>query len=159
SDLYSLGVVLYQLLIGRLPFEGSPQRLPSRKHELPPPALFDKDLDPDLEAIVRKAVARRPEDRFGSACGFAEALGRWQAGHTTPAPADATKTTAIRSELPDGSALTVTLHHGAEKPGKIALAIREVPGGRKRRKRWSVKVLVTFVLLLSAGLLPALFLT
>jgi serine/threonine protein kinase len=70
SDLYSLGVILYQLLTRRLPFEDkSPVHL-AMKHvdTLPaPPSTLVEDIDPRLEAICLKALSKKPADRFRGA--------------------------------------------------------------------------------------------
>jgi hypothetical protein len=88
SDVYSLGVVLYQLLTGRLPFEGSPLTiLRLIADQTPqPPSRFRTDLDPSLEAVLARAMARRPEQRYPSAAAFAEALARWLAGNSVTDP-------------------------------------------------------------------------
>jgi serine/threonine-protein kinase len=70
SDMYSLGVILYQLLTGRLPFIANSKIRLVIKHveERPaPPTLIDSRVDLGLEAISMKALEKRPEDRFQSA--------------------------------------------------------------------------------------------
>jgi serine/threonine-protein kinase len=72
SDIYSLGVMLYELLTGRLPFESSAQdaaTLAARviEDEPPLPRYLDPSIPRDLEAICLKAMAKHPEDRYPSA--------------------------------------------------------------------------------------------
>jgi serine/threonine protein kinase len=77
TDIYSIGVVTYQLLTGRLPFKGdSTQSVLDLlvKAEFAPPSDFRLDIPEKLEAIVLKAMAKNPADRFQSWDRFGKAL-------------------------------------------------------------------------------------
>src|SRR5438105_4434907 len=76
SDLFSAGVILYQFLTGERPFSGtstSTMRKVLEENPLPP-SRFNVQAPPAMDAVVRKALAKRPEERFQSAGEFAAAL-------------------------------------------------------------------------------------
>jgi hypothetical protein len=76
TDVYSAGVILYQLLAGRLPFTGNVHSLllQTIHDDPPPPSKFRAGLDPRLEAVCLKALAKKPADRFPSMAELAAAL-------------------------------------------------------------------------------------
>ncbi len=70
TDLYALGVVLYELLTGRLPFDGDSPIAIALRHvhdPPPPPRIFDPNIPPRLEGIVLRALAKSPLHRYRSA--------------------------------------------------------------------------------------------
>jgi eukaryotic-like serine/threonine-protein kinase len=77
SDVYSLGCVLYEMLVGHPPFLGANAPEVLRRHVLdpvPPLRTGRPDLPVDLEDAVFKALAKAPADRFSTAHAFSEAL-------------------------------------------------------------------------------------
>ena len=79
SDIYSLGVLLFEMLTGSLPFTGPLfEVLTNILHGEPPSPVYSRaGLDPTLEAICLKAMAKHPDDRYQTAGEFASALERY----------------------------------------------------------------------------------
>ena len=83
SDIYSLGIVLYEAATGKLPFDGPDAVSVAMKqvNEQPVPLRdLNPQIDPNLEAIIMKAMAKRPEDRFSTAREMRRSLNDFLAG-------------------------------------------------------------------------------
>ncbi|MFK7820785.1 MAG: protein kinase [Planctomycetaceae bacterium] len=82
SDTYSLGVVLYQMLTGELPFKGVVRMtlLAVMHKEPPPPRQFNDEIPRDIETIALKAMSKDPAKRYQTASDFADDLEDWRDG-------------------------------------------------------------------------------
>ncbi|HZA40163.1 MAG TPA: protein kinase, partial [Actinomycetota bacterium] len=86
SDLYSIGIVLYELLTGRPPFTGDTQIVTAMQHlreEPPPPRGLRGGIPRGLENVILTALAKDPDDRFPSAAAMSTALADVDGGATS----------------------------------------------------------------------------
>src|SRR3954466_16295057 len=110
SDVYSLGIVMYELLTGRVPFpgEGFGEILVAHLTKQPePPSMLNPDIKPEVEAIVMRAIEKDRNRRFQTMQEFADALGNPAAHQTSYQQLPGYATTS-------GS----TLHVGREPTGQ-----------------------------------------
>ncbi len=133
SDVYGLGAILYEILTGRMPFAGSSTSDILRKvqeEEPTPPRQVVPGTPPALEAICRKAMAKRPEARYASAKDLAAEVSRWLADEPVLAYPEPWTTRAVRwgrhhrPAVAGAAALLVA--------GVVALSIGTVLVGRER---------------------------
>ncbi len=77
SDIYSLGIIIFEMLTTQAPFTGaSPTAIMMKQLQDAPPSVLDAapDVPPAVDAVIQRALAKKPEDRFDSAGEFADAL-------------------------------------------------------------------------------------
>jgi serine/threonine protein kinase len=102
TDVYSLGVILFELLTGQVPFRGDLHAVYGQiLHAEPPvPSAFRPGLDPQLDAVCRKALAKSVPERYPGMAEFAEALAALPPQDRT-APLPAAQSSAIASTVPN----------------------------------------------------------
>jgi hypothetical protein len=93
SDVYSLGVILYQCLAGRVPFESHPLHVAMVQILTltpTPPSQVRPGIDARLEAVCLRAMAKSPAERYPSMAALAAALADYREGRTPPPPVSVT---------------------------------------------------------------------
>lgn len=108
SDLYSAGCVLFELFTGRPPFQGDSPVSVAYQHvreEPPTPSTLNSLVTPGLDQVVRRALAKDPEDRYQTGTEFAHALERAAAGQDPhPAKTSQTRDDDATTALPPAAA-------------------------------------------------------
>jgi eukaryotic-like serine/threonine-protein kinase len=155
SDLYAIGIVLYEMLAGRVPFDGESAVTIALKQvtEAPvPPSAYNAAVTPELDAVVLRALEKDPEHRFADADEFIAALEmvRGQLGQA-PAGQSTAVFGAIAAPLTDPTALAAAgipieepLDDGGEGPPP--------DDEEHRRRRWPWIAAVLGVLAVLAAL-------
>ena len=165
SDLYSAAIVLYEMLTGKVPFTGDSAIEIAMKHlnDPPkPPSKIRPEIPEELDAVVLRALAKNPEDRYQTAEEFSEDLHRVEAGLPL-APETSEAATALLAGaalMGDGGSTEVLAGTAATTVGGPSppTTRRPPPYGPgyydeppKKRRRWAPWLLV-LLLLAAAGI-------
>jgi serine/threonine-protein kinase len=165
SDLYSAGIVLYEMLTGKVPFSGDSAIEIAMKHlnDPPkPPSKIRPEIPDELDAVVLRALSKNPEDRYQTAEEFSEDLHRVEAGLPL-APETSEAATALLAGaalVGDGGSTEVLAGTAVTTPGGRPPTTRRPPPPYgpgyydeppRKRRRWAPWLLV-LLLLAAAGI-------
>jgi len=122
SDIFAAGVVLYQLLTWKKPFTGEgvftiQQKIVNEDHE--PPSTLNANLPPFLDQVINKALAKKPEQRYGRASEFADDLKRFleMGSASLPSTSQVAEKTIVSLGVSDDKTIVTPggTHQSAEK--------------------------------------------
>ena len=153
SDLYSLGIVLYEMATGRLPFNGDNPVAIAMQHvhePPPPPSELAAGLPEGLENIILRALAKSPGDRYASAQAFLDDLTKFQQGREIPLPPAFTEQpTRMMAGQQQATPLQATQIRRGTEPRTVP--VQSPMSGPPRRRRGLGWLLAIIILLLAAG--------
>jgi len=118
SDLFSAGVILYQFLTGEKPFTGALTTIMHKvlKEEPPAPSALNVQVPRPFDALIRRALAKRPDERFQNGREFVIALKMAAAGQAVPGDGDATLVNDAEATLADAAERTLAMERPAAAP-------------------------------------------
>ena len=118
SDLFSAGVILYQFLTGEKPFTGALTTIMHKvlKEEPAAPSALNVQVPRPFDALIRKALAKRPDERFQNGREFVIALKMAAAGQAVPGDGDATLVNDAEATLADAAERTLAMERPAAAP-------------------------------------------
>jgi serine/threonine protein kinase len=158
ADVYSLGVVLFQMITGREPFEAPTPVAVLLKHISEPMPLarsLRDDIPPTVDAVIQKATAKTPESRFQTATALAEAYRA--ALHGLPldsvrddAPVDHDAPTLM--DLPPTAPNSLPTPHPIPSPLPTAPELTPAPPPVRRRSLWLAPVLLVILVVAAVAL-------
>lgn len=155
SDVYSLGVVTYELLTGRLPFESSnPEELARMHRETPPPnpRRYNMNIPVELEQIVMKVLAKEPSARYRTAAQYARVLSGFLASYQAQEGVQPDKPVSIPI-IPTPAAVSET---GKFKPAQPVPAYKPPKPVTAKQDGidWGTTLLALLAIITVGGLIP-----
>lgn len=161
SDLYSLGVLMYEAVTGKLPFEGPDAISVALKQvqEIPvPPSQLNPDIDPALEAIILKAMEKDPLARFESAEEMRSAINSYLNGNPVNVGPVGATTQVLRggnggttTVLPVGGDSTAVM--GAQNGGNMSKRAERDGQSKKKKMSNGKKAILAIAIIAALGII------
>lgn len=153
SDIYAVGVILFEMLSGRQPYEAdTPMGVVVKQITDPIPHILDvnPNLPPDLEEVIEKAMAKNRDERFTTTRELSDALNAIVRGESSDAGKTILSTTGVVR-------LTSAKTQIGAKP--VAPAVKPVEKGKRSGFTWIIVGVVVLCILVTGGIAGGMFLT
>ncbi len=163
SDIYALGIMMYEMLVGEQPFRGDQPMQIAYQHandSVPAPSVMNPKVPVELDELVLWSTARNPEDRPKDARALLDQLFETHSALMTSLPATASTSTQRTTVMPaavhaDATAETQVL--GSRRPpADVAVVDNPLPpvtsAAARKRRRWVVIAIVAIVALVGGGI-------
>ena len=159
SDIYSLGVVMYEAVTGKLPFDGPDSVSVAMKQvsEYPvPPSEINPEVDPGLEQIIMRALEKDPLARFATVSDMKHALNDYLAGRPVNM-ADATHVMAgaFVPPMADGTQVMPAVDGATGAPTQAARTMKAVDEEALRKKKRNRNIVVALLLIVVVAAIAA----
>jgi serine/threonine-protein kinase len=157
SDLYSLGIILYEVMTGRPPFLGEsiPAILLRHHQEIPQsPDLINPDITPEVSAVILKSLSKDPDARYSSASAMTRALAE---ALNVPVPPELGMSPTILSQAPTQLSENASPLAFVPSPDDKQTPVSPLPSGKRSKKKLSIALILFLAMLVLGSASYALF--
>ena len=157
ADIYALGIMLFEMLTGKLPFVANTPAEMGYKHlQAPPPPIrsLRPDLPPGVESVIAKALAKNREQRFSTAAELAAAFKAALAGQMPAAPINANNLTNPMPLIEGMSEMSAQAHISQpmlSEPAKVTPSLQNAAPATQKGRSVFIVIGVIVVLIVAVG--------
>ncbi len=155
TDIYALGAVAYHCIAGRPPFEGDNALQVALRHLEDEPDPLPDEVPEPVRALITRAMAKHPDDRFASAAEFADAALEASGTQVWPSSTSTALVSPNAAHAASRSVTATTAGTGVTRTVPVPPAVPMAPPPRRSRGQLAVLLTVLALLVIAAGIVIA----